>query len=204
MRFDSLPGIRKKDEVGDDKLHQNGFRAASRKRSRLAQAMSTERRKTDPLPSSASFAAGNAPASTDRSLPLRTAMPATDRLRSTERRFRKHRSILHRFRNGDRRRMEGFNYEEAGLLSGSSSRPKEAGISRESSHASSNSASIPPNISRSRGNASGVTEEAWLHQRAQGMEDSDIDRSYRNHGDQSSPTGRSSSLRSTNGKKTTR
>ena len=81
---------------------------------------------------------------------------------------------------------EGFNYEEAGLTQWEFQQAKEAGISREKLTRLVELGVHPSEYLQKPWERLGVTEEAWLSQRAQGMEDSDIDRSYRNHsGDQS-------------------
>ena len=75
---------------------------------------------------------------------------------------------------------EGFRYEELGLTQWEFQQAKEEGISRDKL---TRLVELGVRISeylQKPWNKLGVSEEDWLAQRSQGMEDADIDRSYRN------------------------
>lgn len=80
---------------------------------------------------------------------------------------------------------EGFKYEEIGLTQREFQEAKEAGISRDKLTSLVELGVRPSEYLQKPWIRLGVSEEDWLSQRSEGMEDSDIDRSYRNHyGDQ--------------------
>ena len=75
---------------------------------------------------------------------------------------------------------EGFKYEEMGLTQWEFQQAKEEGISRDKL---TRLVELGVRISeylQKPWNKLGVSEDDWLAQRSQGMEDADIDRSYRN------------------------
>lgn len=75
---------------------------------------------------------------------------------------------------------EGFRYEDLGLTQWEFQQAKEEGISRDKL---TRLVELGVRISeylQKPWNKLGVSEEDWLAQRSQGMEDADIDRSYRN------------------------
>ena len=81
---------------------------------------------------------------------------------------------------------EGFRYEEMGLTQWEFQQIKEAGISRDKLTRIVELGVRPSEYLQKPWEKMGITEDAWLAQRSEGMEDADIDRSYRNnHGDQS-------------------
>lgn len=80
---------------------------------------------------------------------------------------------------------EGFHYEEMGLTQWEFQQAKEEGVSRDKLTHLVEIGIRPSEYLQKPWNRLGVTEEQWLSQRSQGLEDADIDRSYRNHsGDQ--------------------
>jgi len=80
---------------------------------------------------------------------------------------------------------EGFRYEDLGLTQWEFQQAKEEGITRDKL---TRLVELGVRISeylQKPWDKLGVSEEDWLSQRSQGLEDADIDRSYRNHsGDQ--------------------
>lgn len=81
---------------------------------------------------------------------------------------------------------EGFKYEEMGLTQWEFQEAKSAGISREKLTQLVEMGVRPSEYLQQPWVRLGVSEEEWMQQRTQGLEDSDIDRSYRNRsGDQS-------------------
>ena len=80
---------------------------------------------------------------------------------------------------------EGFKYEEMGLTQWEFQQAKEEGISREKlTHLVELGVRLSEYLQRPWEKL-GVSEEQWLDERSAGMEDADIDRSYRNRsGDQ--------------------
>lgn len=80
---------------------------------------------------------------------------------------------------------DGFRYEEMGLTQWEFQQIKEAGVSRDKLTRIVELGVRPSEYLQKPWEKMGITEEAWLGQRSEGMEDADIDRSYRNHyGDQ--------------------
>ncbi|MBO5950802.1 MAG: hypothetical protein J6Q11_08840 [Fibrobacteraceae bacterium] len=80
---------------------------------------------------------------------------------------------------------EGFQYEEMGLTQWEFQEAKEKGISREKLTQLVEMGVRPSEYLQQPWVRLGVSEQEWLEQRTQGLEDSDIDRSYRNRsGDQ--------------------
>jgi hypothetical protein len=75
---------------------------------------------------------------------------------------------------------EGFHYEEVGLTQWEFQQAKEAGLSREMLTRLVELGVRPSEYIQKPWERLGVTENAWLKEREQGLEDSDIDRSYRN------------------------
>lgn len=76
---------------------------------------------------------------------------------------------------------EGFRYEDLGLTQWEFQQAKEEGISRDKL---TRLVELGVRISeylQKPWSKLGVSEEDWLAQRSQGLEDADIDRSYRNH-----------------------
>jgi len=80
---------------------------------------------------------------------------------------------------------EGFRYEEMGLTQWEFQQAKEEGISREKlTHLVELGVRLSEYLQKPWEKL-GVSEQEWLDQRSEGMEDADIDRSYRNRsGDQ--------------------
>lgn len=74
----------------------------------------------------------------------------------------------------------GFQYEEMGLTQWEFQQAKDGGISREKLTQLVEVGVRPSEYLQHPWFRLGVSEEDWLDQRAQGLEDSDIDRSYRN------------------------
>ena len=82
---------------------------------------------------------------------------------------------------------EGFKYEDMGLTQWEYQQAKEQGVTREKLTKLVELGIRPTEYLQKPWNRLGVSEEDWLSQRAEGMEDADIDRSYRYHsGDQKS------------------
>jgi hypothetical protein len=82
---------------------------------------------------------------------------------------------------------DGFNYEDMGLTQWEYQQAKEQGVTREKLTKLVEIGIRPTEYLQKPWNRLGVSEEDWLSQRAEGMEDADIDRSYRYHsGDQKS------------------
>ncbi|MBO7062080.1 MAG: hypothetical protein IKN70_10030 [Fibrobacter sp.] len=80
---------------------------------------------------------------------------------------------------------EGFRYEEMGLTQWEFQQAKEEGVTREKLTHLVELGIRPSEYLQKPWMRLGVTEEQWLSQRSQGLEDADIDRSYRNRsGDQ--------------------
>ena len=80
---------------------------------------------------------------------------------------------------------EGFRYEEMGLTQWEFQQAKEEGVTREKLTHLVELGIRPSEYLQKPWVRLGVTEEQWLSQRSQGLEDADIDRSYRNRsGDQ--------------------
>lgn len=75
---------------------------------------------------------------------------------------------------------EGFRYEDIGLTQWEFQQAKESGMSREMLTRLVELGVRPSEYIQKPWERLGVTEEAWLKEREQGLEDSDIDRSYRN------------------------
>lgn len=79
----------------------------------------------------------------------------------------------------------GFNYEEIGLTQWEFQQAKKEGLSRDKLTHLVETGVRPSEYLQKPWEKLGVSEEEWLNQRTGGMEDADIDRSYRNHsGDQ--------------------
>jgi len=79
----------------------------------------------------------------------------------------------------------GFNYEEIGLTQWEFQQAKKEGITRDKLTHLVEVGIRPSEYLQKPWEKLGITEEEWLNQRTGGMEDADIDRSYRNHsGDQ--------------------
>ncbi|SHK61731.1 hypothetical protein [Fibrobacter sp. UWEL] len=74
----------------------------------------------------------------------------------------------------------GFNYEEIGLSQWEFQQAKEEGISRDKLTQLVEMGVRPSEYMQHPWEKLGVSEEEWLNQRTGGMEDADIDRSYRN------------------------
>lgn len=82
---------------------------------------------------------------------------------------------------------EGFKYEDMGLTQWEYQQAKEQGVTREKLTKLVELGIRPTEYLQKPWNRLGVSEEDWLSQRAEGMEDADIDRSYRyRSGDQKS------------------
>lgn len=80
----------------------------------------------------------------------------------------------------------GFDYENAGLTQWEFQQAKENGISRDKLQQLTELGVRPSEYIQEPWKRLGVSEEDWLSSRARGLEDSDIDRTYRNHaGEQS-------------------
>lgn len=80
-----------------------------------------------------------------------------------------------------------FNYEDLGLTQWEYQQAKEQGVTREKLTKLVELGIRPTEYLQKPWNRLGVSEEVWLAQRSEGMEDADIDRSYRYHnGDQKS------------------
>lgn len=80
----------------------------------------------------------------------------------------------------------GFKYEEMGLTQWEFQQIKESGVSRDKLTRIVELGVRPSEYMQRPWEKMGISEEEWLGQRSQGMEDADIDRSYRNRsGDQS-------------------
>lgn len=75
---------------------------------------------------------------------------------------------------------EGFKYEEVGLSQWEFQQAKEAGITRDKLTTLVELGIRPSEFLQKPWEQLGVSEEQWIKERSQGMEDSDIDRSYRN------------------------
>lgn len=81
---------------------------------------------------------------------------------------------------------DGFQYEEMGLTQWEFQEAKAGGLSREKLTQLVEMGIRPSEYLQQPWVRLGVSEEDWIQQRTQGLEDSDIDRSYRNRsGDQS-------------------
>lgn len=79
----------------------------------------------------------------------------------------------------------GFNYEEIGLTQWEFQQAKKEGLTRDKLTHLVETGVRPSEYLQKPWEKLGVSEEEWLNQRTGGMEDADIDRSYRNHsGDQ--------------------
>lgn len=80
----------------------------------------------------------------------------------------------------------GFKYEDIGLTQWEFQQIKESGISRDKLTRIVELGVRPSEYMQKPWEKMGVSEEEWLGQRSEGLEDADIDRSYRNRtGDQS-------------------
>jgi len=80
----------------------------------------------------------------------------------------------------------GFHYEDVGLTQWEFQQAKESGMTRDKLNQLVELGIRPSEYIQEPWKRLGVTEEAWLSDRASGLEDSDIDRTYKNHaGDQS-------------------
>lgn len=75
----------------------------------------------------------------------------------------------------------GFNYEEIGLSQWEFQQAKNEGLSRDKLTHLVEMGVRPSEYLQKPWEKLGVTEEEWISQRTDGMEDADIDRSYRNH-----------------------
>lgn len=75
---------------------------------------------------------------------------------------------------------EDFNYEDLGLTQWEFQQVRQAGISKEQLLHLLEVGVRPSEYLQKPWERLGVTEEQWLTERSKGMEDSDIDRSYRN------------------------
>lgn len=81
---------------------------------------------------------------------------------------------------------EGFRYEDLGLTQWEFQQAKESGMSRDKLTHLVELGVLPSEYLQKPWERLGVSEDAWLKQRSEGLEDADIDRSYRNRsGDQS-------------------
>ncbi|MCQ2054627.1 MAG: hypothetical protein MJY82_04970 [Fibrobacter sp.] len=81
---------------------------------------------------------------------------------------------------------EGFRYEEMGLTQWEFQQIKESGVSRDKLTRLVELGVRPSEYLQKPWEKMGISEADWLSQRSAGMEDADIDRSYRNrNGDQS-------------------
>lgn len=81
---------------------------------------------------------------------------------------------------------QGFNYEEMGLTQWEFQQAKQEGISRDKLTSLVEMGIRPSEYIQKPWEKLGVSEEEWIAQRSGGLEDADIDRSYRNRsGDQS-------------------
>ena len=81
---------------------------------------------------------------------------------------------------------EGFRYEEMGLTQWEFQQIKEAGVSRDKLTRLVELGVRPSEYLQKPWEKMNISEDEWLGQRSEGMEDADIDRSYRNRsGDQS-------------------
>jgi hypothetical protein len=76
---------------------------------------------------------------------------------------------------------DGFRYEEMGLTQWEFQQIKEAGISRDKLTRLVELGVRPSEYLQKPWEKMNITEDAWLAQRSEGMEDADIDRSYRNN-----------------------
>ena len=80
---------------------------------------------------------------------------------------------------------QGFNYEEMGLTQWEFQQAKQEGVTRDKLTHLVEMGVRPSEYLQKPWEKLGVSEEEWLAQRSGGLEDADIDRSYRNHsGDQ--------------------
>lgn len=80
----------------------------------------------------------------------------------------------------------GFDYEAAGLTQWEFQQAKENGITRDKLTQLTELGIRPSEYIQEPWKRLGVSEEAWIEDRSKGLEDSDIDRTYRNHaGEQS-------------------
>lgn len=80
---------------------------------------------------------------------------------------------------------EGFHYEDLGLTQWEFQQAKESGISRDKLTQLIELGIRLSEYFQEPWIKMGVSEQEWINQRSEGMEDADIDRSYRNHsGDQ--------------------
>jgi len=79
---------------------------------------------------------------------------------------------------------DGFRIEEMGLTQWEFQQAKEGGVSRDKLTQLVELGIRPTEYLQKPWLRLGVGEDVWLEQRAQGLEDSDIDRSYRNKSDQ--------------------
>lgn len=87
--------------------------------------------------------------------------------------------------NANSGEWEGFRYEELGLTQWEFQQAKEEGVSREKLTHLVELGVRPSEYLQKPWIRLGVSEEQWLSQRSEGLEDADIDRSYRNRsGDQ--------------------
>ncbi len=75
----------------------------------------------------------------------------------------------------------GFDYEAVGLTQWEFQQAKESGMSRDKLTQLTELGVRPSEYLQEPWKRLGVTEESWLGERANGLEDSDIDRTYRNH-----------------------
>ena len=75
----------------------------------------------------------------------------------------------------------GFDYESAGLTQWEFQQAKENGVSRDKLTQLTELGIRPSEYLQEPWKRLGVSEEDWLSSRAKGLEDSDIDRTYRNH-----------------------
>ena len=81
---------------------------------------------------------------------------------------------------------QGFNYEELGLTQWEFQQAKEEGVSRDKLTSLVEMGIRPSEYLQKPWEKLGVSEQEWINQRSGGLEDADIDRSYRNKsGDQS-------------------
>lgn len=75
---------------------------------------------------------------------------------------------------------DGFSYEEVGLTQWEFQQAKEAGLTRDKLTSLIGIGIRPNEYLQKPWVALNVTEEKWIEERSQGLEDSDIDRTYRN------------------------
>lgn len=85
------------------------------------------------------------------------------------------------FTKASDKEWDKFNYEDLGLTQWEYQQAKEQGVTREKLTKLVELGIRPTEYLQKPWNKLGVSEDVWLAQRAEGMEDADIDRSYRHH-----------------------